>query len=119
MLSVNICITSNNIIAITMMVKKIPINRIVLTSLLFNIRNLILLLKNNHFYKALQQLNHKDEKVYMIGDTCLDIISAKEAGVTPIAVYSGYASKEKLHNCSEIVVKDALKAVEMIFSTSF
>jgi phosphoglycolate phosphatase len=69
--------------------------------------------------KALQQLNHKDEKVYMIGDTCLDIISAKEAGVTPIAVYSGYASKEKLHNCSEIVVKDALKAVEMIFSTSF
>jgi phosphoglycolate phosphatase len=64
--------------------------------------------------KALQQLNYKNEKVYMIGDTCLDVISAKEANVTPIAVYSGYATKEELEHCSKIVVENALKAIELI-----
>jgi len=64
--------------------------------------------------KALQKLNYRDEKVYMIGDTCLDMISAKEANITPIAVYSGYGSIDELNSCSKIVLKDALKAVEFI-----
>lgn len=64
--------------------------------------------------KAIHELKAIKEKTFMIGDTCLDIVSAKEAGVIPIAVHSGYASKDELHGCSKILKKDALEAVEYI-----
>jgi len=64
--------------------------------------------------KALYKLNYKNHKAYMIGDTCLDCISAKEAGITPIAVHSGYGDKIDLHNCSNIVLENALEAVRFI-----
>jgi len=67
--------------------------------------------------KALKALNYtKDKKAFMIGDTCLDSISAKEAGIIPIAVHSGYGDKIDLHNCTEIVTTNALKAIEIIKS---
>jgi len=67
--------------------------------------------------KALKALNYKkDKKAFMIGDTCLDSISAKEAGITPIAVHSGYGDKIDLHNCTEIVTENALKAIQIIKS---
>ena len=64
--------------------------------------------------KALKLLNHKEHKVFMIGDTCLDSVSAKEANVTSIAVTSGYGSKKDLEACSDIVTINALKAIEII-----
>ena len=65
--------------------------------------------------KALKALNYtKNKKAFMIGDTCLDSISAKEAGITPIAVHSGYGDKIDLHNCTDIVLENALEAVKLI-----
>jgi len=66
--------------------------------------------------KALKVLNYNNHKVYMIGDTCLDSISAKEANVTSIGVLSGYGSKEDLLDCSDIVTTNALEAIEIIKS---
>ena len=65
--------------------------------------------------KALQKLNYtKNKKAFMIGDTCLDSISAKEAHITPIAVKSGYASKNELLMCTDIVLENSLKAIKYI-----
>jgi phosphoglycolate phosphatase len=50
----------------------------------------------------------------MIGDTCLDSISAKEANITAIGVTSGYGSKNDLLACSDIVLQDALEAIRFI-----
>ena len=64
--------------------------------------------------KAIHKLNANKETTFMIGDTCLDIESSKEAGVKSIAVLSGYASEEKLKKCAKIIKKDALEAIEFI-----
>jgi len=65
---------------------------------------------------ALQKMGIEDrESVWMIGDTCLDIISAKRAGVKSVAVLSGYASKEDLLECkSEILRKETHLAIKYI-----
>jgi len=64
--------------------------------------------------KALEKLNSKNKKVFMIGDTCLDCISAKEANVIGIGVSCGYNSKEQLLKCCDLVLPNTLKAVEYI-----
>ena len=64
--------------------------------------------------KALKKLNYKNHKVYMIGDTCLDCISAKEANINSIGVHSGYGDLKDLNNCCNVVFENSLKAVEWI-----
>jgi len=66
--------------------------------------------------KALEILESIDEDVWMIGDTKLDLISAKNAGVESIAVLSGYDGIETLKQHSDIVLKDASEAVKYIKS---
>ena len=49
--------------------------------------------------EALRQLEHKDEQVYFVGDTSIDIIAAREAGVRSVAAYfeeSCYNTLERL-----------------------
>jgi phosphoglycolate phosphatase len=48
----------------------------------------------------------------MVGDTCLDILSAKEAGVMAIGVKWEY--DENLKKCAEIIKENVLEAVEFI-----
>ncbi len=64
--------------------------------------------------KALKHLQYKNHKAYMLGDTCLDGISAKNADITAIGVLSGYGDKEQLHRCSDMVFLDALEAIEFL-----
>ncbi len=64
--------------------------------------------------KALELLDTKNKEIWMIGDTKLDLISAKNAGVNSIAVLSGYNEVETLKEYSEIVMNDALEAVEFL-----
>ena len=68
--------------------------------------------------KAIYRLKANKESTFMIGDTCLDMISAKEAGVIGIGVEFEY--DKKLHECAKIVKKDVLEAVKFInaFSNS-
>ncbi|MBD3840979.1 MAG: HAD family hydrolase [Campylobacterales bacterium] len=65
--------------------------------------------------KALQILQlEPNDKIFMIGDTKLDLIAAKSAGINSIAVTCGYGTKEELSQYSSVVVDDSLEAVKTI-----
>jgi phosphoglycolate phosphatase len=58
---------------------------------------------------------HKN--VFMIGDTCLDMNSAKSAGIKGIAVSCEYIDTDTIKNCSEVLVNNSLEAVRYIKKT--
>jgi phosphoglycolate phosphatase len=62
--------------------------------------------------KALHLMKANKENSFMIGDTCLDIISAKEAGIQAIGVKWEY--DENLKKCTKILKENVLEAVEFI-----
>ena len=64
--------------------------------------------------KALMKLEHDKSRTWMIGDTCMDIDSAKNAGVNSIAVTSGYATHEVLQKCATYITQNLYEAVEAI-----
>ena len=64
--------------------------------------------------KALHKMNSPKEYSWMIGDTCLDIVSAKKANIQAVAVTCGYGSKNELTKCSKNLQKNSLKAVNYI-----
>ena len=61
--------------------------------------------------KALESLNTKEKEIWMIGDTKLDLLCARDAKVNAIAVLSGYDNYKTLKMFSDIIVKDAFEAV--------
>lgn len=68
--------------------------------------------------KALEAMKiTSHDNVYMIGDTCLDMDSAKSAGVYGIGVGCGYVTKEEIAGCSKTLVEDSLEAVRFIYKT--
>ncbi|HIP46648.1 MAG TPA: HAD family hydrolase [Campylobacterales bacterium] len=65
--------------------------------------------------KALHQMDvHYHDNVWMIGDTCLDIVSAKDAGVDSIGVRCGYGSEKELLRCGEKLQNNTFLAVKYI-----
>lgn len=61
--------------------------------------------------KAVHIMNAVKEATWMIGDTCLDMVSAKEAGVKYIGVKWEYESLHNMKKCAEIIKDNALEAV--------
>lgn len=66
--------------------------------------------------KALESLEISGKEIWMIGDTKLDLISAKNAGVNSIGVMSGYDSEKTLKKFTNIVFSDALEAIDYLRS---
>jgi phosphoglycolate phosphatase len=64
--------------------------------------------------KALEYMNVKDEDCWMIGDTILDVQSAKSANVTPIALTCGYGKREELSDSCEHIIENVFSAIEII-----
>lgn len=64
--------------------------------------------------KALESLESTDKEVWMIGDTKLDLISAKEADVNSIGVLSGYDDEKTLKMYTNIICDDAYEAVKFL-----
>ena len=65
--------------------------------------------------KALYQMDiHYKKDVWMIGDTCLDMLSARDANIEGVAVLSGYGEKVELQRCSKFLQNDALNAIRLI-----
>ena len=64
--------------------------------------------------KALYLMKANKESAFMVGDTCLDMLSAKEAGVFGVGVVGDYTSESELIKCADIVKQNALEAVEFI-----
>jgi len=66
--------------------------------------------------KALESFEVGDKEVWMIGDTKLDLISAKNAGVNSIGVLCGYGDKEELQKYTTIIFDNALDGIEYLKS---
>ena len=64
--------------------------------------------------KAIHLMKANKEVTFMVGDTCLDMLSAKEAGVFGVGVVGDYTSESELIKCADIVKQNALEAVEFI-----
>ena len=60
--------------------------------------------------KALKSLDAINREVWMIGDTKLDLLSAKNANINSIGVLSGYDNFDTLKKFTDIVLNDALEA---------
>jgi phosphoglycolate phosphatase len=65
-------------------------------------------------YKALEKFDIDKSRCWMIGDTCLDIDSAKSAGINSVALLSGYGTQEQLSKCSATIKDNSLEAVTYI-----
>ncbi len=59
----------------------------------------------------------KDENIWMIGDTKLDLISANEANVNCAAVLCGYGKEEELKMFTNVIFNDAFEVVKYLKST--
>jgi len=64
--------------------------------------------------KALESFDTQGKEVWMMGDTKLDLLSAKSAGVNSIAVLTGYDSEKTLLKYTSHIYKDALEAVKWL-----
>ena len=65
---------------------------------------------------ALKELNIRDNDIWMIGDTKLDLLSAKNAGVNSIGVLTGYDDEQIIEKYTQYIYKDALEAVKYLKS---
>lgn len=60
--------------------------------------------------KALEKLDTKNREIWMIGDTKLDLVSAKNASIKSIGVLSGYGALDTLKKFTNVIFNDALEA---------
>lgn len=66
--------------------------------------------------KALEQLDTENKEIWMIGDTKLDLISAKNANVNSIGLLCGYGELETLKEFTNVILNDALEATNYLKS---
>ena len=66
--------------------------------------------------KALEYFKTNTEEIWMIGDTKMDLISAKSAGVRSIGVLSGYDTKDVLKAHADVVFEDVYEAIKWLRS---
>ena len=64
--------------------------------------------------KAVSKLKADTNKCWMIGDTPMDLVAAKAAGVESVAVTCGYADRNMLAKHTENLVPNVLEAVKFI-----
>jgi len=65
-------------------------------------------------HKAIKHLDASYESTWMIGDTILDLCSAKNAGIKSVAVLCGYGKRVDLSKYTKYVVNNAYDAVKLI-----
>ena len=66
--------------------------------------------------KALEKFDTNNKEIWMIGDTKLDLMSAKNAGVNSIGVLSGYDNQETLKSFTNVIFRDSLEAIRYLSS---
>ena len=65
--------------------------------------------------KAMQKMGVSiKEECWIVGDTRLDLGSAKNAGINSIGVLSGYDNLEQLKTLTDVIEDDALQAVKRL-----
>lgn len=73
----------------------------------------------DHIHLALRKLKVKPNQVYMVGDTKVDIMAGKNAGVKTIAVTYGFAGKEIAKYDPDFLVDDLEDLIKIIQTPSF
>lgn len=66
--------------------------------------------------KALEHFDAVNKDVWMIGDTQMDLLSAKNAGVNALAVLCGYGTKSNLEKYTYLLFEDTLEAIKYLKS---
>jgi len=69
--------------------------------------------------KALESFNKDNKEVWMIGDTLLDLLCAKSAGVNSIGVLSGYDEQKVLQEYTDIIFEDVYDAINWLKSRKY
>ena len=64
--------------------------------------------------QAMLKLQSDTSGYWMIGDTCMDMLSAKSANISSVAVTCGYGTEQSLEECTEYIRQTALEAVKFI-----
>ena len=64
--------------------------------------------------KALAKLPSDTSSIWMIGDTCMDMLAASAANVDSVGVSCGYGSIDSLETCTDNICQNALEAVQFI-----
>ena len=64
--------------------------------------------------KALEKMDTSNKEIWMIGDTKLDLISAKNAEVNSIGVLCGYGDENTLKMFTNVILNDALEAANFL-----
>jgi len=64
--------------------------------------------------RALEKLESANKEIWMIGDTKLDLIAAKNADVNSIGVLSGYGTHESLKEFTDMIFNDAFEAMKYL-----
>jgi len=66
--------------------------------------------------KALEHFDCENKEIWIIGDTPMDLISAKNANINSIGVLSGYGIKKDLLKFTNIIFIDSYEAVNFLKS---
>ena len=66
--------------------------------------------------KALKSFDENDKDIWMIGDTKLDLMSAKAANINAIGVLSGYDDRETLQKYTSYIHLDIFQAIKELRS---
>ncbi len=71
--------------------------------------------------KTLELMNYDEEKhrVWMVGDTKLDLICAQEANVNSVGVLCGYSQEKELQIYTDYIQNSALEAVQFIYNKTY
>jgi len=64
--------------------------------------------------KALAKLPSDTDSIWMVGDTCMDMLAAKAANVGSVGVTCGYGTVESLAKCTDNIYQNTLEAVQFI-----
>ena len=64
--------------------------------------------------KALIKLPSDTDSIWMVGDTCMDMLAAKSANVGSVGVACGYGTVESLMKCTDNIYQNALEAIRFI-----
>ncbi len=67
-------------------------------------------------HKAIKHLDASYESTWMIGDTLLDIHSAKNAGIKSVGVLCGYGKKIDLSKHTQYIADNAFDAVKLLIT---
>jgi len=69
--------------------------------------------------KAVKRVGGEVAESVLIGDTCLDMESARRAGATGIGVTTGFWDRREMERCSPYLVTGVLDAVHLLIAERF